>query len=125
MNEEIITRGNDDKFSVDEFFTDIIQEFNQPSVKDIVVITVNHIVPTLLPYRTALMQCMHIAAIIPKGSFPDKDVFPKVQQEYCKISREELAKEGTITKFIKEKIGPQRQFAIIDIGAYFAPCLKE
>lgn len=126
INEEkIVVRGNDDKLYVDGFFSRVIRKFNNPPIKNIAVITANHLVPTLQPYKKAIEQCMELAAIILKGSPPDEIVPPEIARHRWKVSRAELATPGTITKFIKEHIDPASKFVFIDIGAYFAPCFKE
>ncbi len=117
-------KGDDDKYRVDEFFNKIVTQFNNPPISNIAVITVNHLAPTLPPFKKALDHCLEIAAIIPKGSHPDPLISQQIEHYSWRVSRDELNKKGIISDFIKAKIG-NRKFVLIDIGAYFAPCLEE
>lgn len=140
-------RGNDEKFNLNSFFNDIIKlkPIDGSAVK-IAFVLINHIVPTLPPFLSAVKKLGRIALIIPKASFRDIHVYDQLQSDsefgkvlidcfideykdivdqsgkpdYREIIRRYAA--NIIKKAVPVK--SNERIVIIDIGGYFAPCLK-
>lgn len=120
--------SNDDK-NANNFFAALSQVLKSNIAnRNLVFISVNHIVPTLFPFCHGLQQLGRIAAIIPKGSAHINEILTQAKDLEIPIvpehiNREYLAQPQNAINFLKENIHPNEKGIIIDIGGYFAATL--
>lgn len=142
-------RGDDEEFYVDPYFKTLVDYFwqdgklepseistpllCQPSDIALKFIVVVHVVPTLPFYLNALERIGEVIAIIPKShsdgttalyleeKYPDK-----IKKEITKQFLRECSESDLISRIPSFTSNPDsnEKLIIIDIGGYFAPCLK-
>jgi adenosylhomocysteinase len=137
---------SDDDYRAERFLKGIAEEISRaaaPSFADQkpAFITVNHIVPTVLPYLSALSSVGDVAMIIPKGNNPNPQVHSYLTDTYGDNYRMSLDPSGiynvTMTRPMLDSarkvfgilVNVKRQYRgqpiiIIDIGGYFSNALK-
>lgn len=109
------------------FFALIAKHFGFSSPRnDVNLIVVNHVVPTLPIFLEGLQHIANVALVIPKKSVRDPYIFSHISQKYkvIDLSRETLKKNKS-KEYIHELVENGKQCIILDVGGYFAPCLKE
>ncbi len=128
LSRVFVVRGNDDLVYAENFFNDIYQEFfHEKSYKDLDIIVVGHLVPTLPVYLRALEKIGHIAVLIPKSSHPNPAVVSYVQDKLLKevvcLNQEQkrawFKDKNQVIAMINKYVKRER-FLIIDIGGYFS-----
>lgn len=119
--------GNDDKYYTQKYFDALIDGLQREIrvERNIALILVCHIVPTLPYYLNAMKKIGRIAAIIPKGSAHDQDLIEFLDEHYSESFRPNITRkhvensEGAID-FINSHVRDNEQGVIVDIGGYFA-----
>ncbi len=137
---------SDDDYRAEMFLKETAQKISAAAIAKFgaqkpVFITVNHIVPTILPYLSALSSIGDIAMIIPKGKSPDPQVHRDLQAAYGDNYRLQQNTDNTYSLTMTRTMlgSPEkvlqilndvqqryrgRPIIIIDIGGYFVNTLK-
>ena len=112
--------GGDDH----HFFSEIIKNISEQTTKLVVVL---HAVPGVEVFVDFLHQVCPIALLLPKQSSMDSKVVDRLAQSYPVLhySRNDINQHSE-SLFLDLDTHVQRDpFAIIDVGGYFAPFLRE
>lgn len=137
--------STDDLIKVPDFFDKVVGKYKQKLDTDtrLVFITVNHVVPTLLPYLKSLGELGDILSIIGKSSHIDNRVKENIKVQYPLLtpedvevypSKEKLNNEKNNYEYARDFVANQIEIwrkkngnqnvtprlIIIDIGGYFA-----
>lgn len=137
---------SDDDYKAEIFLKEISQKISVAAAAKFgsqrpVFITINHIVPTILPYLSALSSIGDVAMIIPKGNNPNPQVHNDLKTAYGDNYKMDSDAPGiyrlTMTRTMLDSpekvlgilINVQRRYGerpiiIIDIGGYFINTLK-
>ncbi len=89
---------------------------------DCAFVVVAHLLPTLPPFLEALEQVGAVVALVPKPRSIDPRILEWARARYAVApwSRAEIRTPGFVDTELAPVVGAQ-QFAILDIGGYFAP----
>lgn len=108
----------------DLFFSNVIQHLSPQSTKLVVVL---HAVPGVEIFVDYLHRVLPIALLLPKQSSTDQNVVEKLTQSFPVLhySRNDINEHPDSLLFDIQSHVKGSNFAIIDVGGYFAPLLNK
>ncbi|MFS0785368.1 NAD(P)-dependent oxidoreductase [Shouchella sp. 1P09AA] len=108
----------------DLFFSNVIHHLSPQSTKLVVVL---HAVPGVEIFVDYLHRVLPIALLLPKQSSMDQNVVDRLTKSFPVLhySRNEINEHPDSLLFDIQSHVKESNFAIIDVGGYFAPLLNE